>query len=255
MAFVQLLISGVSLGCIYALIALGFVLIYKATETVNFAQGELMMLGAFAALVLMKSAGWSFWAAAPAAVVAMLARSGHHVGGAEGPYSVSFCTVLFCWSLIMPGGARYAAFPILGGLVTSTLLNLLVLPTLYAVFGGEEFPVTKEEFFIGRGQKTCDLVIRDTNISRQHARIVVVEEAVPHRALAGAVALLALGEREQLAAAQADLALAIDADDVEVLEGLRAFALGSEQFDGMDIGSALHGLIMAPRRRTTRHTR
>ena len=73
MAFVQLLISGVSLGCIYALIALGFVLIYKATETVNFAQGELMMLGAFAALVLMKSAGWSFWAAAPAAVVAMLA--------------------------------------------------------------------------------------------------------------------------------------------------------------------------------------
>lgn len=44
--------------------------------------------------------------------------------------------------------------------------------TLYAVFGGEEFPVTKEEFFIGRGQKTCDLVIRDTNISRQHARVV-----------------------------------------------------------------------------------
>lgn len=52
------------------------------------------------------------------AVVALLARAGHHAGGAEGPYSVSFCTVLFCWSLIMPGGARYAAFPILGGLFT-----------------------------------------------------------------------------------------------------------------------------------------
>jgi hypothetical protein len=51
-------------------------------------------------------------------VVAILARAGHHAGGAEGPYSVSFCTVLFCWSLIMPGGARYAAFPILGGLFT-----------------------------------------------------------------------------------------------------------------------------------------
>ena len=71
MAFVQLLISGVSLGCIYALIALGFVLIYKATETVNFAQGELMMLGAFGGLILMKSAGWSFWFAAPLAVLAM----------------------------------------------------------------------------------------------------------------------------------------------------------------------------------------
>jgi branched-chain amino acid transport system permease protein len=73
LAFVQLLISGIALGCIYALIALGFVLIYKATETVNFAQGELMMLGAFGALVLMQVAGWSFWAAAPFAVVGMMA--------------------------------------------------------------------------------------------------------------------------------------------------------------------------------------
>ncbi|MEO9231397.1 MAG: branched-chain amino acid ABC transporter permease [Devosia sp.] len=45
--FVQLLLSGLSLGCIYGLVALGFVIIYKATETINFAQGELMMLGAF----------------------------------------------------------------------------------------------------------------------------------------------------------------------------------------------------------------
>jgi branched-chain amino acid transport system permease protein len=71
LAIVQLLISGISLGCIYALIALGFVLIYKATETVNFAQGELMMLGAFAGLLLMTVLGWSFWLAAPVAVVLM----------------------------------------------------------------------------------------------------------------------------------------------------------------------------------------
>ena len=45
----QLLISGISLGCVYGLIALGFVLIYKATEMVNFAQGDIMMLGAFVA--------------------------------------------------------------------------------------------------------------------------------------------------------------------------------------------------------------
>jgi branched-chain amino acid transport system permease protein len=45
----QLLISGISQGCVYGLIALGFVLIYKATEMVNFAQGDLMMLGAFIA--------------------------------------------------------------------------------------------------------------------------------------------------------------------------------------------------------------
>ena len=73
MALLQLLVSGVALGCIYGLIALGFVLVYKATETVNFAQGELMMLGAFAALVLMQLAGWSYWLAVPAAVAGMMA--------------------------------------------------------------------------------------------------------------------------------------------------------------------------------------
>ena len=45
----QLLVSGISQGCVYGLIALGFVLIYKATEMVNFAQGDMMMLGAYVA--------------------------------------------------------------------------------------------------------------------------------------------------------------------------------------------------------------
>ena len=71
MQFFQLLISGVAQGCIYGLIAMGFVLIYKATETVSFAQGELMMLGAFAGLVGMTILGWPYWAAVLAAVVGM----------------------------------------------------------------------------------------------------------------------------------------------------------------------------------------
>lgn len=45
--------------------------------------------------------------------------------------------------------------------------------TLYAIFEGQQVPITKEEFWIGRGQKLCDLIIRDTNISRQHARVVL----------------------------------------------------------------------------------
>ncbi|RQP25817.1 branched-chain amino acid ABC transporter permease [Piscinibacter terrae] len=71
MQFLQLILSGASQGCIYGLIALGFVLIYKATETVSFAQGELMMLGAFAGLTGMSFLGLPFWAAAPLAVAAM----------------------------------------------------------------------------------------------------------------------------------------------------------------------------------------
>ena len=52
MLILQILLSGLAQGCIYGLVALGFVLIYKATETINFAQGELMMLGAFLIWVL-----------------------------------------------------------------------------------------------------------------------------------------------------------------------------------------------------------
>ncbi len=71
MQVLQLLVSGVAQGCIYGLIALGFVLIYKATETVSFAQGELMMLGAFLGLGLMAGLGFPFWLAVLAAVAAM----------------------------------------------------------------------------------------------------------------------------------------------------------------------------------------
>jgi branched-chain amino acid transport system permease protein len=67
----QLVISGIAQGCIYGLIALGFVLIYKATETVSFAQGELMMLGAFLGLSLVTVLGLPFWLAAVCTVVVM----------------------------------------------------------------------------------------------------------------------------------------------------------------------------------------
>ncbi|MEP6825007.1 MAG: branched-chain amino acid ABC transporter permease [Ramlibacter sp.] len=71
MQFLQLVISGISQGCIYGLIALGFVLIYKATETVSFAQGELMMLGAFGGLAAMTMLGFPYWVAVLSAILAM----------------------------------------------------------------------------------------------------------------------------------------------------------------------------------------
>ncbi|MBL8383175.1 MAG: branched-chain amino acid ABC transporter permease [Burkholderiales bacterium] len=60
--FLQLALSGIAIGCVYALVALGFVLIYKATETVNFAQGDVMMLGGFFAYTATALMGWPYWA-------------------------------------------------------------------------------------------------------------------------------------------------------------------------------------------------
>jgi len=54
------LVGGIANGCVYGLVALGFVLIYKATEAVNFAQGDLMMLGAFVTMTFVNQEWWGF---------------------------------------------------------------------------------------------------------------------------------------------------------------------------------------------------
>ncbi|GIL01425.1 MAG: branched-chain amino acid ABC transporter permease [Alphaproteobacteria bacterium] len=73
MEVAQLLLGGISVGCVYGLVALGFVLIYKATESVNFAQGDLMMLGAFITLQFVNTAYWGlpFWLGVLLAVLVM----------------------------------------------------------------------------------------------------------------------------------------------------------------------------------------
>ncbi len=73
MQLLQLVISGIAQGCIYGLIALGFVLIYKATETVSFAQGELMMLGAFCGLACMTMLGFPYWLSVLTTIAGMAA--------------------------------------------------------------------------------------------------------------------------------------------------------------------------------------
>lgn len=45
--FLQIAFAGIALGCIYALIGLGFSIIFKASEVINFAQGELLLVGAY----------------------------------------------------------------------------------------------------------------------------------------------------------------------------------------------------------------
>ena len=57
----QLLFTGLGVGSIYALVALGFVLIYRATNVVNFAQGDFAMLGAFSMVVLCVDLELPYW--------------------------------------------------------------------------------------------------------------------------------------------------------------------------------------------------
>jgi branched-chain amino acid transport system permease protein len=73
--FVQLLVNGVSIGFLYGLSAMGFVMIYKASSVLNFAHGELLALGAFLFLALVT------WAKLPVAAAFILTLAGTFVFG------------------------------------------------------------------------------------------------------------------------------------------------------------------------------
>ena len=61
--FLQLVINGVVVGSVYALVALGFVIIFKSTSVVNFAQGEFLLLGAYISLAVVGQTSMPFWVA------------------------------------------------------------------------------------------------------------------------------------------------------------------------------------------------
>src|SRR6266436_1931525 len=68
----SLIVSGLSIGLMYSLIALGFVLVYKATDAINFAQGEFVMLAGFVAAVTASAEGMPSLAAVATAIAVMV---------------------------------------------------------------------------------------------------------------------------------------------------------------------------------------
>jgi branched-chain amino acid transport system permease protein len=70
--FLLLLSNGVLIGLMYSLIALGFVLVYKATDAVNFAQGEFVMIGGLVVALAMSSAGVPLWIAVLLGIASMV---------------------------------------------------------------------------------------------------------------------------------------------------------------------------------------
>ena len=68
--FTQLVVSGFAQGALYALVALGFVVIYKATDVINFAQGALVLLGAYFCFTFNGQWGWPFYPSVLAAMAA-----------------------------------------------------------------------------------------------------------------------------------------------------------------------------------------
>ena len=69
----QIVISGLQVGCIYALIALGFSLVYRVTNVINLSQGAFCILGALCTYTLEVDFGWGLPGAALLSIVAITA--------------------------------------------------------------------------------------------------------------------------------------------------------------------------------------
>ena len=117
--FLQQLFGGIALGCVYGLIALGFVLIYKATEVVNFAQGEVMMIGAFLSYTFISTLGLNYW--------------------------IGFAMCIACMAIIGSLIERLVVRPILGypqfSIVMATIGLGLVLRALAGIIWGSKLGV------------------------------------------------------------------------------------------------------------------
>jgi len=59
--FLQLASDGFALGCVYALVALGFAVVYRASQVINFAQGAMLLVGAYLVSLFAAYAGLPFW--------------------------------------------------------------------------------------------------------------------------------------------------------------------------------------------------
>ncbi|MFL6812939.1 MAG: branched-chain amino acid ABC transporter permease, partial [Bradyrhizobium sp.] len=68
---IQLLVNGLVVGTLYGVVAMSFVLIYKATQVVNFAQGELLLIGAWVCWALLARYEVPFWMGMPLTLVFM----------------------------------------------------------------------------------------------------------------------------------------------------------------------------------------
>lgn len=125
--FLQQIVSGTAAGCVYALVAIGFVLIYKATEVVNFAQGELMMLGAFLGYTFVSIFGLPFWLGILLAATGMAV-----VGGAIEAVAVRPVVGHPVFSIVMVTfGIGFVARSV-AGLVPGWGTDILVLRTPFA---------------------------------------------------------------------------------------------------------------------------
>jgi branched-chain amino acid transport system permease protein len=157
--WLQYVASGLTAGAIYALVALGFSIIYNASGAINFAQGEFVMIGGMSAVTLV-GAGLPLAAAVPLAVLAAIAvgllLEKLAIEPARKADTVTLIIITIGAALFLRGLAqlvwdkRVHALPAFSGDRPLQIMGATVLPQSLWVLGGAALAVAGLSWFFGR---------------------------------------------------------------------------------------------------------
>jgi branched-chain amino acid transport system permease protein len=243
--FFQFLMSGLTVGAVYALVALGFTLVYNASDVVNFAQGEFVMLGGMVT-VFVAAAGVPLPLAALIAVVAAVAVGlllyWLAIEPARGASAVTLIIITIGASILLRGAAQilfdkqFHKLPSFSGDTPVNLFGAAVQPQSFWVLGGTAVIVLLLYAFLER--TVLGKAVLATAANRLAARLVGINTAT--------VMALAFGGSAAIGAIAGILItpITLTSYDVGTLLALKGFAAAMLGGMGNPLGAVAGGLLL-----------
>ena len=243
--FLQFLLSGLTIGAIYALVALGFSIIYNASQVINFAQGEFVMIGGMTT-VWLAGAGWPLPLAIAAAVLVAaalgLALEKFAVEPARGASVVTLIIITIGASILLRGLATLVwdknihALKAFSGDAPIQIGGATLLPQSLWVMGIALAVVLLLSWFFGR--TLLGKALLATSHNRLAAQLVGI--SVRHVLLASFGLSAALGAVAGILVAP----ITFTSWDVGVMLGLKGFAAAILGGLGSGPGAVLGGIAL-----------
>ena len=247
-AWLQFIASGLTVGAIYALVALGFAIVFNASGAINFAQGEFVMIGGMSAVTFLAmgmSLPLAIVLAVAASVIVALLIERVAIAPARHAGTVTLIIITIGVSLFLRGLAQLVwgkgvhRLPAFSGEEPITLFGATLLPQSLWVLGGAALAVVALGAFYGRTMMGKAMLA--TAFNRLAAQLVGINtRAVLFATFGLAAALGAIG-------GVLIAPIAFTSYDAGIMLGLKGFAAamlgGLGSFAGAIVGGLVLGLL------------
>jgi len=247
-AWLQFIASGLTVGAIYALVALGFAIVFNASGAINFAQGEFVMIGGMSAVTFLAmgmSLPLAIVLAVAASVIVALLIERVAIAPARHAGTVTLIIITIGVSLFLRGLAQLVwgkgvhRLPAFSGEEPITLFGATLLPQSLWVLGGAALAVVALGAFYGRTMMGKAMLA--TAFNRLAAQLVGINtRAVLFASFGLAAALGAIG-------GVLIAPIAFTSYDAGIMLGLKGFAAamlgGLGSFAGAIVGGLVLGLL------------